>query len=286
MDRKQQAKETDIVSILSDYGFQPSRNGQTRIWYNSPFRSENIPSFIVKLKNNTWRDFGVQEGGDTISLVMKLESCTFRQAIDKIIDGDMEVRKHDPSKVPNKETGIDIVDVRDITDRYLIDYAKSRGIYIDVLRAQCKEVDFVYKSWDHVVHHAIGFKNDKGGYELRNSKVKVGNSPKYWTTVQGTDDDGTCDVFEGFFDFMSHLQINKRTRPKNDSFILNGLAFCSWVKPELDMYHTKCIFLDNGFAAKEAVQLHFNDDDSYIDASHLYEEYDDYNDYIKAELNK
>ncbi len=286
MDRKQQAKETDITHVLSNYGFDPTRRGQARHWYNSPFRAENIPSFVVNLKKNTWRDYGIQEGGDVIDVVRKLEGCTFREAIAKIVDGRIEAVKHNPDNVPDVETGIEIVDVRDIEDRYLIAYAASRAISYEVLRAQCKEVDFVFRSWDHVTHHAIGFKNDRGGWELRNAKEKVGNSPKYWTTVQGTGIEHACDVFEGFFDYLSHLEANGLTQPKNDSFILNGLAFCSWVKPELEAYNLKCIYLDNGFAAKEAVQEHFSDDDTYLDASGLYEDYDDYNDYIKAELNK
>lgn len=281
MNRKQLAKETSLTSLLSRFGFSPSKKGSSKYWYNSPLANESVPSFVVNLKTNTWRDFGRGVGGDTISFVMEYEHCDFKDALDLILDGQV-TQRHNPESVPDVEHGIGIVDVRELTSPHLFAYAESRGIASEVLAEQCKEVDFVFKDWDHITHHAIGFENSKGGWELRNPHKKVGNSPKTWSLVRGTnDDDDSCDVFEGFFDFLSHLTLHNQERPKTDSYILNSLSFCEWVKPSLDVYSSVALYFDHDDAANRHIAEHF-DDGRYIDARQVYEGYSDYNEYVSA----
>ena len=54
---------------------------------------------------------------------------------------------------------------------------------------------------------AIGFKNDSGGYELRNPYFKGSSSPKDITTFNNGAKEAT--VFEGFIDFLSFMAIHK-----------------------------------------------------------------------------
>ena len=283
MDRKQQAKNVDMYSFLWGHGHECVKKSPTKAWYNSPFRNENVPSFVIDLKLNRWSDYGINEHGDILDFVMKFESCSFPEAIDKIIGGDITSKKHNPDSIPSVKTGIGILDVKEIQNKYLMAYSRSRAIDPDLMKLHCKEVDFVFCDWDHVIHTAIGFQNDKGGFELRSPSKKVGNSPKYWSTRRGASDSSHANVFEGFFDYLSHLQWNKYNYPKSDSYILNGLAFCSWVKKDLEMYDEVGIYLDNGFAADEAIADNFSDD-KYIIKRDLYKDHGDYNEFVKFKL--
>lgn len=283
MNRKQQAKDKDIVSLLGDMGYSPTKKGNTKAWYLSPLASENEASFVVNIKKNTWRDFGRGVGGDTISFIMEHEQCDFPEAISFILDGKIERSKFVPPVVDDKREAIEIIDVRYLRNKYLLQYGKSRCINPNILSMHCREVDFVFTEWDSITHTAIGFQNNKGGWELRSPTKKIGNSPKYWTMVRGTSSEDACDVFEGFFDFLSHLQYHDLIYPERDSIILNSLVFSSWVKPTLDYYSVVALYFDNDEAATRHINEHFTDK-KYAICSDMYADYPDYNEFLKSQM--
>jgi hypothetical protein len=261
-------------------GYSPSRKGKTKAKYLSPLANENEASFVVDTIKNRWRDYGRGKGGDTIDFVIAHENCTFREAIDLILDGKISRPQHQ-APTGMKASTVEIIDVKDIVNPHLIRYAESRGISKEILLRHCKEVDFVFSEWDHVTHIAIGFQNHSGGWELRSPSKKVGNSPKTWSMVRGTVDISSCDVFEGFFDFLSHLEYHKILEPELDTFILNSLSFCEWVKPELEMYSLRNLYLDNNPPARERMKDYFSEE-GYYDRSDVFAEFEDYNEFLKS----
>jgi hypothetical protein len=65
--------------------------------------------------------------------------------------------------------------------------------------------------------------NDKGGYELNNKPdFKDCIAPKAITTFRNHA--SSCLVFEGFWDFISYLTIQKIERTKHDVAVLNSVA--------------------------------------------------------------
>lgn len=56
-------------------------------------------------------------------------------------------------------------------------------------------------------YYGIGFKNDSGGYEIRNPYIKTSSAPKDIKTI--TNNAKEAVVFEGFFDFLSFITIHK-----------------------------------------------------------------------------
>ena len=71
---------------------------------------------------------------------------------------------------------------------------------------------------------ALGFKNDSGGYELRNELFKGSNTPKDITTFKNSGK--KVAIFEGFFDFNSFTSLLQNKELKAFSFcILNSLSF-------------------------------------------------------------
>lgn len=51
-----------------------------------PWRTDKQPSLSVLLKNATWKDWGADEGGSIIDLVMRLENCSAVQARDTLAE--------------------------------------------------------------------------------------------------------------------------------------------------------------------------------------------------------
>ena len=73
------------------------------------------------------------------------------------------------------------------------------------------------------IYSAIGFKNNAGGYELRNEYFKGSSSPKCVTYLDNKAD--KISVFEGFFDFLSHQSIHQKQAAGTDKLSCLKLTF-------------------------------------------------------------
>ena len=68
------------ISIESVMQTPPVKYGTDKVWYSSPLRNDNNPSFCVYLNTNTWYDWGRGESGDVISLFMGMNDVNFVDA--------------------------------------------------------------------------------------------------------------------------------------------------------------------------------------------------------------
>ena len=71
-----QAKQIPLEEFLERLGYKPSRRSGSQLWYLSPLRAEDTPSFKINQHRNLWYDFGTGEGGDILDLVKQLEHVT------------------------------------------------------------------------------------------------------------------------------------------------------------------------------------------------------------------
>ena len=53
----QQAKSLALPDFLARLGHKPTHTRGQALWYRSPFRAENTPSFKVDGARNIWFDF-------------------------------------------------------------------------------------------------------------------------------------------------------------------------------------------------------------------------------------
>ena len=67
-----EAKQIRIEEYLHSLGYSPVRQQGGSLWYNSPFRDEQEPSFKVNTERNLWYDFGAGKGGNIIALAQEL----------------------------------------------------------------------------------------------------------------------------------------------------------------------------------------------------------------------
>ena len=80
----QEANLIPLENILSYYGHNPSRHFGGYDIYSSPFRRDSSPSFKVFKDENHWYDFGEGTHGRAVDLVMRIENCSFPEAMRRI----------------------------------------------------------------------------------------------------------------------------------------------------------------------------------------------------------
>lgn len=223
-------RSKSIVGYLASVGVLPSATTSKYVWFKSPLRAENEPSFTVDRETNRWRDRGTNQKGSLIDLVMQMNNCGLRQACD--ILGAAPVKAHIPEKTP--KVSIAIVDTFPLKDDMLLSYMRSRGIPDELSQKYCEEVYFIFpKESDEKpkVLYGVGFKNDLGAYQIRSQYFKFATAPNCFTSVPG--DKSKYYLFEGFINFLSALAYYGVDKPKYETYILNGVGNLGLVLPFL-----------------------------------------------------
>lgn len=127
----------------------------------------------VDYDKNLWIDYGAGEGGTLIDLVMRMEWCdagTVMRLLEQQIGGATTFSfQEDCPALPERTPSIIVEDVLPLEIPALLFYLMERGIDLDTARAHCSEVH--YRVADKP-YFAVGFRNDTGGWELRNRYFK------------------------------------------------------------------------------------------------------------------
>jgi len=153
---------------------------------------------------------------------------------------------------------------------------------LDIARQYCQEVEFELYTKKHL---AIGFKNNSGGYELRNHYFKGSSTPKDPRLILQNDSTDII-VFEGFFSFLSFQSI-QQTAIKNtidlpimqtNILVLNSLSFFEKCRQQMEEYNNIHLFLDRDKIGMKRTEEALQWSGKYIDQSLCYKKYKDLND--------
>ena len=277
-------KNIPLADFLSSLGHEPAARKGTKLWYKSPLRQEQTPSFKVETTLNCWYDFGIGKGGDIIDLArLVYSSDNIRYISDRILRGCAapSVRTAALSFAPRpsapKAGDMKIVP---LAHPALLAYLKERGIPAGIAVAVCREAHY---SVNGRPYFAVAFGNVNGGWELRNKYFKGCAGHKDISCVPWSRDgpSSECAVFEGFIDYLSALTLG--LIPGCDAIVLNSVANVNKAITVLRDYSDIRCFLDNDDAGKTALQRLTAVPGKHItDCSHRYNGYNDLNDYLVA----
>ena len=78
-------KQINIREYLGRMNIYPVKDFGYYGLYHCPFREDSNASFKVDYQKNLWHDFGTNEGGSIIDLVVHLDNCTFNDAVKKMV---------------------------------------------------------------------------------------------------------------------------------------------------------------------------------------------------------
>lgn len=290
---KETLKSISIPEYLGSLGIYPAHQTGQELQYFSPFRQEQSPSFFVNPSKNVFNDFA-GEKGDIIRLVSLLRNVGYLEACRHLSTWDSDATVPESFEPSNRQTGQQakynlsksenrhLVKVVSLQSPALIRYAESRSIPFLLAARYCREVHYQNKGKQY---YALGFKSDKGGYELRN---KVGGKdfkscigPKATTLIRGTDS-SALSLFEGFFDFLSALVYYDVPKPRHDVLVLNSTANLSAAKEILSSYQKIYTFLDHDATGKKAMQQLEKWKFPFLDRASVYMGFTDFSEMINS----
>ena len=227
---------------------------------------------------------------------MKMEHCSLHEAISMLerkynsIDTSIHQHNNAPSgnfsfhwektdsTVKSPKPSITILKVQPISNEALIEYLNERQINLSIARIHCSEVHY---SANDKPYYAVGFENDKGGYELR-SKYFKGCTSKDITSIKRNKNH--CLFFEGFMDYLIFLTMQKQQNAPIDVIVLNSLSNLGKVKSTLAAYKGIFTFFDNDQAGKRAVHELQSACNNVNDLSYCYSGCKDLNEYLCRKL--
>ena len=279
----EEIRELDMVDYLAALGFQPEaikKNGMD-YWYLSPLRTEREASFKVNRKMNRWYDHGLGRGGNLIDFGLLFFKCSFREFMEKCpADFSVQLNPGLPftgrAEPDEKEHKIIITGERTLCSDPLIRYLHERHIPTSIADQFCREVS--YELGDRS-YYGIGFKNNAGGYEIRNAFFKCSSSPKAITTIGSGSDE--VHIFEGFFDFLSFKTMYRNDAVgKSDCLVLNGAAMFERARETMRSYERKRLWLDRDATGAGYTKYALSLNEGYLDESGLYSRHTDLNDWL------
>ncbi len=242
----------------------------------APYRDEKDGSLWVNAVKNVWKDFGTGYGGNIIDLTILMHNCDVHRAL-QIIEGANVDKIHFSSfrQQSDFQSFIDIKHMQPLQNRALIEYLTDRKINIDIARIHLQEAYYVI---NEKKYFALAFRNDKGGYELRNKYFKGSNSPKWISTIEGSQT--SLNVFEGFMDYLSCLTHYRAEKLKNKTIVLNSLAFINLIKPNKNIELN--LFLDNDNAGNEATYYLSQGISAFDFRKQIYPNHKDFNEFLMS----
>ena len=273
-------REMDMVDYLSRLGYEPKKIRNNDYWYCSPLRKENTPSFKVNRKLNRWYDHGIGHGGNIIDFGILYHNCAVGDFLQKLRDNfsfqPPVIRPSKEKESLKKENKINIIEERVLSSFALLDYFDQRRIPVKIANRFCKEIIYELKG---KTYYGIGFKNDSGGYEIRNPYFKASSSPKDITTIDNRSKE--ANVFEGFIDFLSFMAAYKKHPAIKENFVvLNSISFFEKARPFLEQHQTVKLYLDRDAAGEECTRYALSLSNKFKDESHLYAFHKDFNDWL------
>lgn len=218
----------------------------------SPLRNEHNASAVIFFNTKQYWDFATEEKMTLPTFISKVENVDFKRAIE-IISGAsyksfVEIA---PQTVLTDTDPVGEYSV--LKDASLFRYTQSRGISTRTALKYLSQCHWKGK------YNKIAFRNDKGGYAIRNNQPDAkqrwfNDGPNRPTTISHNSD-AVC-IFEGTFDFLSwveYMNFKKKSIEKFDCITLNSVSNYRWLVMErqLDKYNHIFLWLDADKAGRD-----------------------------------
>lgn len=278
----------------------------------SPFVSEKTPSCEISMKDgvSVFHCWSTDRSGNNLQLVAELEGCALNEAwghlarlapyagVSASIGFTEALSSRDDAKIKIDSYG-------PVWHRNLWDYIASRGIDREIAALYCCEVKFHYAGSPSQGRWAIGFPNIKNGYTLRSAYRRDGElvnlkkssscAPTFidmngqWSMRKSSE---VVMVFEGFFDFLSWMTLNRTKTPGCDVVVLNSLSQIKRSSEYIGSHRYINVCLDHdekskaGQKATQGIIDAFGADHVVADCSVYYMEYKDFNDMLMAKIGR
>ncbi|SHK68654.1 toprim domain-containing protein [Epilithonimonas mollis] len=280
MNCKKIKQHFSIRSVLESFSLFPVRENCRTAFYFALDREEKVPSLCVDFIENIAFDFGTGKSYDVISVVQQIKKCSVAEALKYLSSFNFRVSIQTFAEQIQPETSYRILKVNDVRHPALIQYLDSRKV-----SEQKKWIREVHYELNGRKYFGIGFKNDSGGFEIRNKYTKLCLGSKDVTWINNSNNmNNEVAVFEGFFDYLSFRNVESQFNLTCDCLVLNSTAMFFKVEKVLKEYHKILLFLDNDDNGKFVASKIKKEYDDVGDCSILYHDFKDMNDWFAQDI--
>lgn len=282
----QQIKEKyTCLDYLGDRVVKKVANGYLA---HAPWREDNNPSLTVSLNGRGWKDQATGAHGSVIDLVMLHHGCDVKEACEILLRDTPSFSFPQPIQSDcggREKVAFTRFDVVPITSRGLYAYLHQRCVNTDIAKHFLVEVRYSTKEPDDGSYiYTLGYRNDKGGYELRNVARKLSSSPK-GITSHFTIENAPVVVFEGFFDMLSFATLCGGVR--HNYVVLNSCSMKESALEVLKGVNSQIyLCLDNDKGGEDATAWLLQHLPSAKDIRSRFSPYKDVNEYLINLKNK
>lgn len=274
-------QNVSIRSLLESFSLFPVKENRRTAFYFALDREEKTPSLCVDFIRNMAFDFGTGKSYDVISVVQQIKKCSVSEALKYLASFNFPVNIERSAEEIQPETSYRILKVDEVRHPALIQYLDSRKV-----SEQKKWVREVHYELNGKKYFGIGFKNDSGGFEIRNRYAKLCLGAKDVTWINNSNNiNNEVAVFEGFFDYLSFRNLENKFNLECDFLILNSTAMLFKAQKKLNEYQKILLFLDNddngNFVASKIKKEYTNVEDCSL----MYYDFKDMNDWFVKNAN-
>ncbi len=272
-----------MEEVLFSLGHHPTKQNEKEAWFLNPFATENHASFKLNKRNNVWYLHSEGIGGNNIDFMKKYLNTSIKEVLAWAEQQNFSSFQHQSNSNPKQETlanNYTIIEVKDIQHPALLEYLKSRKVENQTI--YLKEIHYRVNDKSYF---GIGFKNDSGGYEIRNKYSKICLGKKDISTIKNGEE--SLGIFEGFFDLLSFKTLEDDLQKKpSDYIILNSVSMIPKIKNLIQNYQKVELYFDNDNAGNRAVEMIKNAGDNIEDCRNLYSDFKDINDWLVNDVQQ
>ncbi len=267
-----------LEEVLQILGHLPTKQTEKEAWFLNPFANENHASFKINKNMNYWYLYSEGIGGNNVDFMKKYLNASVKEVLEWAEQNFFSFQYQNNSNTKQKAlaNNYTIIEVKDIQHQALLEYLKSRKV-----ENQLEFLKEIHYRMNDKNYFGIGFKNDSGGYEIRNKYSKICLGKKDVSMIKNGSEN--LKIFEGFFDFLSFKNIEKSlSDEKSDYIILNSVSMISKIKNLLKNYKKIELYFDNDEAGNRAVETLKKEFENVEDDRILYKDFKDLNDWAMS----
>ena len=270
-----------LEEVLQILGHLPTKQTEKEAWFLNPFANENHASFKINKNMNYWYLHSEGIGGNNVDFMKKYLNASVKEVLEWAEQNFFSFQYQNNSNTKQKAlaNNYTIIEVKDIQHQALLEYLKSRKV-----ENQLEFLKEIHYRMNDKNYFGIGFKNDSGGYEIRNKYSKICLGKKDVSMIKNGSEN--LKIFEGFFDFLSFKNIEKSlSDEKSNYIILNSVSMISKIKNLLKNYKKIELYFDNDEAGNRAVETLKKEFENVEDDRILYKDFKDLNDWAISSPN-
>ena len=266
-----------LEEVLLSLGHLPTKQNEKEAWYLNPFATESQASFKLDGRLNAWYLHSEGIGGNNTDFMRKYLNASVKEVLEwaeKQNFSSFQNQNVPYQKFENLPKAYEIIEIKNVRHPALLEYLNERKV-----QSQTDFLNEIHYRMNDKNYFGIGFKNDSGGYEIRNKYSKICLGKKDITTVKNSSN--SIRVFEGFFDFLSFKALeNKLQMQPSNYIILNSVSMIHNIKNSLGKYGKVELYFDNDKAGNRAVEFIRNETKKIEDCRVLYSDFKDLNEYL------